>query len=39
VLCYRQTRRGLRKCFKQRLVNLFVAQEASLVLEITNYPG
>jgi len=39
VLCYRQTRRSLRKCLKQRLVNMFVAQEASFISKFTNYPG
>ena len=27
------------ECLKQRLVNMFVAQEASLVFKFTNYSG
>jgi len=39
VLCYRQTRRSLRTCSEQRLVTVFVAQEASFVFKITNNAG
>ena len=39
LLCYRQTRRSLRKCLKQRLVNMFVAREASFVFKFTNNAG